>query len=275
MGDPLKKFIQEHKNLLDHKTPPADLFDKILAKTSSVKQKPAPVNRNFSRFYLAVAVFAGVGLFYCWSLFYTAPIIHSPAQELSTSQEIPATITPEESISESKELSLEEKELIPSKPSDNIQIKKSSLKKLKYTNKSTPVPQKIEAIQMAETQIEVHEQLDQKEAVSEIAEVDLQIQEKTIKDVLSEQTIPTQSAENEWAVTENIVESASPQIAQAVPSSLSETVKKGLLGWLAKKTEEWTDRKILILPEVTDEKTSIAFNVNTEHVKLRKTMYLP
>jgi len=70
MKDRLKEYIQQHKSELDLKSPPSELFDKIMVKSFPADKKESGkfFKLNFSNpiryYYAAASLILGIGLFY-------------------------------------------------------------------------------------------------------------------------------------------------------------------------------------------------------------------
>ncbi|MBK7810988.1 MAG: hypothetical protein IPI50_07075 [Saprospiraceae bacterium] len=263
MSDPLKNYIQKHKVLLDQNVPPADLFGKIME-----NEKPKASHKlSFRIVYLAVAMLSGAGLFYCWTLFYPSNLIVD---------EVPVAVNKEHKKEVLEPIKIPVQENLSTEENFSEQIVTTATDK-KSLNLNKPSKRLVLAASEPKTKME-EQKLENKlqiVPIEEVAVIENPKSDKLVEAVLVEPQISEKDLMQDVAVVQNVVPENGSRVIDIDRSNIGSTVKKGIIGWLAKKTDQWTDSKITIQSKIDEDKTMIALNVNTDHVKLHKTMSLP
>jgi len=263
MSDPLKNYIQKHKVLLEQNVPPADLFGKIME-----NEKPKASHKlSFRIIYLAAAMLSGAGLFYCWTLFYPSNLIEVEA---------PVAVIKEYKMEDLESPKIQFQENLNTEENLSEQIVTTPTDK-KSLNLNKPSKKLVLALTEPKTKM-VEQKLENKLQIVPIEEMVVLVNPKSDKQVeptLVEPQISEKVLQQDIAVVQNVVPESTNTVIDIDRNNIGSTVKKGFLGWLARKTDQWTDSKITIQSKIEEDKTMIALNVNTDHVKLHKTMSLP
>lgn len=285
MSDRLKSYIQEHKNLLDQKQPPADLFDKIISQTSqvkTVKKMSASKIRSFRLYYAAAALISGSALLF-WFMGREDQVIQGDQQKAEFAQKTAPLSQPAFRKSETK-------------TSAEFETAGNTEKTEAPTNNAVPQSKnvishskKVRARQIAKTESEKIAATDiAKDQNTPLISQEIKanpaipaeknpVQSETMKDpeiasVESKDVVKTDP--NEIITQESVAQNHSTPDAREA-AKIGQLIESGFFGWLAKKTDEWTGSKVVIAPSKKEDRTVFAFNVNTSYLKLSRSVTLP
>ncbi len=278
MSDRLKSYIQEHKNLLDQKQPPADLFDKIISQTSqvkTVKTMSASKIRSFRLYYAAAALISGSALLF-WFMGREDQVIQGDQQKAEFAQKTAPLSQPASSQSETKTTA----EFETAGNTEKIEAPTSKVvshsKKVRARQIAKTESEKIAATDIAKDQNTplISQEIKANPAIP--AEKN-PVQSETMKDpeiasVESKDVVKTDP--NEIITQESVAQNHSTPDAREA-AKIGQLIQSGFFGWLAKKTDEWTGSKVVIAPSKKEDRTVFAFNVNTSYLKLSRSVTLP
>jgi len=275
MSDRLKSYIQEHKDLLDQKQPPAGLFDKIIGQTNQVKpdqQMPAAKKSSFRLYYAAAALISGAALI-AWFLNQQSTTIQSDPVYVQKTEPIsrPETtepITTSQINTQEAEPAILHKNTettVVNQKSKRIQTQKES--QIQLTPVVTAPISKSESTQFAEA-TEIATGSKQNGTNTLLTE---EIKEHDVAAVITE----TKTESNPAVIPSEESNTSNPASAAPDAARIGQLVQSGFFGWVAKKTDEWTASKVVIAPTKKEDRTVVAFNVNTSYLKLSRSVVLP
>lgn len=285
MSDRLKSYIQEHKNLLDQKQPPADLFDKIISQTSqvkTVKTMSASKIRSFRLYYAAAALISGSALLF-WFMGREDQVIQGDQQKAEFAQKtapLSQPASPKTEAITTAELETAEHTEKTEAPTSNAvpqstnvishskkvrtgQIAKTESEKIA----STDIP-KDQNTPLVSQEIKANPAIPaEKNPVQAEIKKDPEIASVESKDAAN--TDPQEISTQESVAQNN----STPEAIEA--AKIGQLIQGGFFGWLAKKTDEWTGSKMVIAPSKKEDRTVVAFNVNTSFLEFSRSVILP
>lgn len=283
MKDRLKEYIQQHKSELDLKSPPSELFDKIMVKSFPVDKKESGkfFKLNFSNpiryYYAAASLILGIGLFY----FLQNDTSSSPSFANQTMQQnIPLSSVSETSNKDVKRLE-NNIQLASQIPTSQEKISKQQNLKQSPSFKK----QELDIQSNGNSSLLANEQKENKKTPSQkdvftTPGLPLETLSKdivtNIQENKNENTSGVISKTTETINTSNEINKIEDVAIEANQNqSLGKTLRKSFFNLLSKKTSEWTDNTLTIKESETSHKTIIAVDYKSEIFEMSKSLSFP
>lgn len=272
MTDRLKNFIQKHKNFLDQKKPDVSQFDTIweLTQKNIRTSSPGSHSKNHVRFYVGIAASLLLMVSSYW--YFNKPstvnlnqVLSSRIEATNTAQ-MPTVNAASENVLPSNTESSPELHHKTSVSQNSLSHQSKNIQK-RHSHKTITVDQNPEMHynHTAENIVQA------KDNANDIVQNTTQ-ENNNLSTIQSNENQPAETIQQQSITS---VTNKSHSNSKSEYSSVGKVLRKGLFGLISKKTHQWSENKIVIHPEDKDDKTIIAFNVNTHSLKMNKEVTLP
>ncbi|MDQ3142613.1 MAG: hypothetical protein M3Q56_10250 [Bacteroidota bacterium] len=293
MSDPLKKFIQKHKEAWDDKTPDDQVFHRVITaiqKSTKTEPKTKKIVKPFL-FKWSIAASIAVLISVIWLILLTdkpeipqevtvqAASIQNEKRnhsidEINTANSGIKEIQSDEKISNSKPVEIAQitigstKTISGSKPKNNIQKRtvaegpqESEKVSENLANDEEPAIVYQENAWSSQGDHEVYSKTSNEPELIQVqpmAEVSPQTNAVQVKP-------PTSVSQNEISQSED-----SPN----APQTIGKSIKRGFINFLSKKVSQWTNNALQVNSMGTEDKSTLAIHYKNEDFEFQKLIHI-